>query len=99
VHFHELVKQFREAGAITQRELARVSGFSYDTIRSFEYGRRRPRGYPQLFRLVDALGLDTDEGTRLVSAYMFGNSDTAIQSTISSAYRNRDAGTYRSDRT
>jgi transcriptional regulator with XRE-family HTH domain len=99
VHFHELMKQFREAAATTQRELATISGFSYDTIRSFEYGRRRPRGYPQLFRLAEALGLDTDEGTRLVAAYMFGNSDTAVQSTISSAYRNRDADTYNSDRT
>jgi len=73
MRFHELVKHFREAGATTQRELATASGLSYETVRSFEYGRRRPVNYLQAMRLMQALGLDAAESDQFMAAYMFGD--------------------------
>jgi transcriptional regulator with XRE-family HTH domain len=68
--FGATLRLLREAQSMTQRELAAASGFSYETIRSWEYGRKRPVGITVLKRLIDGLELDDDsaEADQLLGA-------------------------------
>lgn len=61
----DLLRRHREAGALTQRELADVSGVSLAAVRDIEQGRsRRPRR-ESVAALIDALGLTGPEADRL----------------------------------
>jgi transcriptional regulator with XRE-family HTH domain len=71
--FNQVLKKLREEQLLTQRELAEAAGFSYETIRSFEYGRRKPRSIVQIRHLIVGLDLDplSPEADELASACIF----------------------------
>lgn len=61
----DLVRRHREAGGLTQRELAEASGVSLASVRDIEQGRsRRPRR-ESVAALIAALGLTGREADRL----------------------------------
>ncbi|MFI2365154.1 BTAD domain-containing putative transcriptional regulator [Promicromonospora sp. NPDC019610] len=61
----ELLRRHREAGGLTQRDLAEASGVSLASVRDIEQGRsRRPRR-ESVAALVAALGLTGPEADRL----------------------------------
>ena len=72
MNFGETLKAQRKARWLTQRELATAAGYSYETVRSFEYGRRKPRGMLTIYRLSLAMGLSSAETDELLSAMAQG---------------------------
>lgn len=72
--FNVVLKALREEMMLTQRELAEAAGLSYETIRSFEYGRRKPTKIVQLRQLMAGLGLDplSPEADELAMSGAFG---------------------------
>lgn len=54
------IAEYREKAGLSQHELARASGMSIHTIRSWEQGRAEP-GSLGLLRLSAALDLDTND--------------------------------------
>jgi len=66
--FGARLRQFREAAALTQEELAARAGLTVKAVGALERGERR-RPYPHTVRsLSDALRLDADERAALVAA-------------------------------
>jgi len=68
--FPALLRHLRQRAAWTQATLAAQAGISAETIYSFEGGRRHPMR-PTVFRLAEALGLDTVEVGKLLTAAGF----------------------------
>src|SRR5262245_23199521 len=66
--FGSLVRTYRRAAGLTQRELAARAGLSVAALRDFEqFRRRRPRPN-SLAALAGALGLDPDQTASLARA-------------------------------
>ena len=51
ITFGQQLKAFRETAVMTQREFARFLEVPYDSLRSYEYNRRRPQS-PVLYRMI-----------------------------------------------
>ncbi|WP_167761840.1 helix-turn-helix domain-containing protein [Blastococcus sp. CT_GayMR19] len=76
--FAELLRRFRERGALSQEELATRAGLTGKAVGALERGERR-RPYPHTVRaLADALGLDDGERDALTAAARAGDSRTAV---------------------
>jgi transcriptional regulator with XRE-family HTH domain len=58
--FGEKLQALREKAGLSQSELARESGVSVWTLRSYEQGRRQPL-WDVLFKLAAALGVSCEE--------------------------------------
>lgn len=69
--FGELLKQFRVRASLTQRELAARMGTHRNTITGWEQGNYLPRSRSHIKMLADALDLDEQETTSLLSASLF----------------------------
>jgi predicted ATPase/DNA-binding XRE family transcriptional regulator/Tfp pilus assembly protein PilF len=66
--FGTLLKQYREAAALSQDALAERAGLSLDAISALESGRSKAPRLETARRLVEALSLADDDHTRLLIA-------------------------------
>jgi transcriptional regulator with XRE-family HTH domain len=69
--FSELLKQFRVRASLTQEALAERMGAHRNTISNWEQGNYLPRSRSHVKVLADALNLDEQETTSLLSASLF----------------------------
>ena len=74
--FNVVLKRLREEQCLTQRELAVAAGLSYETIRSFEYGRRHPKRVVLIRHLLAGLDIEPTEpeADDLYSAWLYATS-------------------------
>jgi transcriptional regulator with XRE-family HTH domain len=55
--FSERLKELRDAGGMTQEQLAQAAGMSVGNVRNYEQGIRLPT-FPVVVKLAKALGTD-----------------------------------------
>lgn len=58
MEFGTKLRQYRERAGLSQRDLARESGFDAASINRFESGKRSPDDRARLEAICDALGLE-----------------------------------------
>ncbi len=86
--FGKTLKALREEQCMTQRELAVATGFSYETIRSWEYGRKKPINVITLKRLIDGLEFEIESAEADALASALGQ-DVGFESLFRQLYKVR----------